>query len=113
LKAEGLRLTRSAAELEDQTEKHPVTPGAVIPARELYADMLLENGQPADALAEAEKVLTVAPNRYNAILLAARSAESTGDTQKAQAHYRELLQLAKGNSSRPELERARTYMAAK
>ena len=113
LKDEGLRLMLSTAELEDQTEKHPVTPGAVVPARELYADMLLESGQPAAALAAAEKVLTVAPNRYNAILLAARSAESAGDSQKAQAHYRELLQLAKGASARPELEKARTYMAAR
>ena len=112
LKDEGLRLMRSAAELEDQTEKHPVTPGPVVPARELYADMLLEHGQGADALAEAEKVLAVAPNRYNAILLAARSADSAGDAQKAQSHYRALLQLA-GKSSRRDLEQARTYIAAK
>jgi tetratricopeptide (TPR) repeat protein len=63
---EGLRLMRSAADLEDRTEKHPVTPGAVIPARELLAEMLLEEGKKAEAVAEVERALKVAPKRRNA-----------------------------------------------
>ena len=73
LKSEGLRLLRAAADLEDTTEKHPVTPGPVIPARELLADMLLEEGNAAEARAEAEKVLTVSPGRRNALMLVSRA----------------------------------------
>ncbi|HUP47039.1 MAG TPA: hypothetical protein VM779_16150 [Thermoanaerobaculia bacterium] len=77
LTEEGIRLLRAAADLEDTTEKHPVTPGAVVPARELLADMLLEQGKKAEALAEAQRVLTVAPGRKNALLLVARSTDQT------------------------------------
>src|SRR6185295_15920266 len=43
---DALELMRSAADLEDSTEKHPVTPGAVLPARELLGDLLLELNRP-------------------------------------------------------------------
>lgn len=112
LPAEGLRLARAAADLEDTTEKHPVTPGAVIPARELLAELLFEDGKAAEALAEVERVLTTSPGRYNAEWLAARSAEKAGDRQKAAAHYRALVKLA-GKASRPELETARSFVALK
>ena len=112
LNDEALRLMRAAADLEDKTEKHPVTPGPIIPARELLADMLLENGQAAEALAEVERSLVVAPRRYAATWLAARAAESAGNAQKAQAHYAELVALG-GVSARPELEMAKTYLAKK
>ena len=73
---EALKLARAAAELEAATEKHPVTPGAIVPARELLAELLLELGKRDDALVEVRRVLKEAPNRKNAMLLAAR-AEST------------------------------------
>ena len=63
---------RAAADLEASTEKHPVTPGAIIPARELLAEMLLEYGKRDDALAEVQRVLHDAPNRRNAMQLAAQ-----------------------------------------
>jgi tetratricopeptide (TPR) repeat protein len=62
---EALKLMRAAADLESSTEKHPVTPGAILPARELLAEMLLELGKPADALAEAQRAMRDAPNRHN------------------------------------------------
>lgn len=74
--ADALRLAREAAELEARTEKHPVTPGAIVPARELLAEMLLESGQPAEALTEIDRDLAGAPNRRNALLLRKRIAES-------------------------------------
>jgi tetratricopeptide (TPR) repeat protein len=64
-----LSLMRSAADLEASTEKHPVTPGAILPARELLAEMLLELGKPEDALAEVKRVVRDAPNRKNALAL--------------------------------------------
>jgi hypothetical protein len=66
---EALRFQQQAADLESRTEKHPVTPGAIVPARELLAEMLLEVGRPADALAEIDRDLVAAPNRKNALWL--------------------------------------------
>ncbi|HJQ38186.1 MAG TPA: hypothetical protein VKB93_13705 [Thermoanaerobaculia bacterium] len=70
---DALQLMRASAELESSTEKHPVTPGALIPARELLSEMLLDAGKRDDALAEAKRVLHDAPNRRNAMALSARA----------------------------------------
>jgi tetratricopeptide (TPR) repeat protein len=64
---EALGLLKEAAELEGSTDKHPVTPGAVAPARELYADLLMDLGRPAEALAQYEASLKVAPKRRYAL----------------------------------------------
>ncbi len=70
---EALKLMRAAADLEASTEKHPVTPGALIPARELLAELLLDVGKRDEALAEAQRVLKGAPNRRNAAQVVARA----------------------------------------
>jgi hypothetical protein len=44
---EALALMRQAADMEDRSEKHIVTPGRLVPARELLGDMLLELKRPA------------------------------------------------------------------
>ena len=56
-----------AADMEDSTEKHPVTPGEVLPARELFGDMYLELKQNENALRTYEAVLQRSPNRYNSL----------------------------------------------
>jgi len=73
---EAFQILRAAAELDDATDKHPVTPGSLIPAREQLADMLLELHRPADALKEFEASLKNAPNRFNAVYGAAKAARS-------------------------------------
>jgi Tfp pilus assembly protein PilF len=103
---------RASADLEATTEKHPVTPGAVIPSGELLAEMLLEQRKPAEALKEVEKALAVAPGRYNGILVAARAADASGNRQKAEQYYRDLIALA-GSTTRPEVQVARNYSAQK
>lgn len=109
---EALRLLRSAADLEDQIDKHPVTPGYVLPARELLGDMLMELDRPAEALAEYEAALRSSPGRFNSTYGAARAAELAGDTEKAAAYYRALVELAgTGQGRRAELRRARQYLA--
>jgi tetratricopeptide (TPR) repeat protein len=70
---DALKLMRDAAALEAATEKHPVTPGAIVPARELLAEMLLDLGKRDEALTELQRVLHDAPNRRNAMLLEARA----------------------------------------
>ncbi|HEX6332705.1 MAG TPA: hypothetical protein VFZ78_00685 [Flavisolibacter sp.] len=89
--AKALQLMKQAAEMEDQTEKHPVTPGAVLPARELLGDMLLEMGQPSLALEAYEKELKQHPNRFRALHQAAVAAKASGDTKKATAYFNQLL----------------------
>jgi len=79
---DALRLAREAADLEARTEKHPVTPGAIVPARELLAEMLLEAGRPADALAEVDRDLATAPNRRNALWLKGRAQTQIAAMQK-------------------------------
>lgn len=79
---DALRLLREAADHEDVTEKHPVTPGAVRPARELLGDLLMELQQPKEALEAYKKVLAVAPGRRNATSGAAEAAR-IGDSRKA------------------------------
>src|SRR5260370_17722407 len=64
---DAVRLLRMAADHEDAAEKHPVTPGAVRPARELLGDLLMEMHQPKEALLAYQKVLAVAPGRRKAV----------------------------------------------
>ena len=105
---------RAAADGEDSTYKHPVTPGQLAPARELLGDLLLELHRPAEALAEYQAVLRVTPNRFNGVYGAARSAELAGDSAMAKTYYAQLLELcANSNSARPELQRARVVVAQK
>jgi len=98
---EGLKLMHAAADLEASTDKHPVTPGAVLPARELLAEMLLELGRPAESLAEAEHALRDAPNRYNALRLAEQAAERAGKTDEAKSYRAKMNALRDGLGTRP------------
>ena len=113
-KDEGLRLLRTAAEHEDAVDKHPVTPGALLPVREMLADLLLENRAPAEALKEYEAVLKTAPRRFNATAGAARAADEAGNRAKAREYAMQLLKIAKNaEASRPELVWARGYIDRK
>ena len=69
---------RSAAELEESMDKSAVTPGPIAPAREMLAELLLLENRPKESLAEYETVLKVAPNRFNTVYGAARSAQASG-----------------------------------
>jgi hypothetical protein len=109
---EARKLLAEAAALEDSTEKHPVTPGPIQPAREMLADLLLEQKAPDAALAEYEAVLEGSPARFNALYGAARGAELAGKAEKARAHFASLMDLAgKSGSERRELGEARAYLA--
>lgn len=95
-----LERMRAAADLEDRTDKHPVTPGSVLPAREQLADLLLELNRPAEALAEYEASLKTAPNRYNSLRGAVSAAKAAGQP-KAAAKYNALLKKV-APSAEPE-----------
>jgi tetratricopeptide (TPR) repeat protein len=109
---EALEKLTAAAAAEDKTEKHPVTPGPLMPARELLGVMLLDRGMAKEALAAFEATLSKEPNRLGAAAGAARAAEKAGDPAKARQYYAKVAELtAEGGSSRPEAKEARAFLA--
>jgi len=109
---DALRLMRAAADLDDATEKHPVTPGAILPAREQLGELLLELKQPSAALQEFETSLRSAPNRFNGLYGAARAASLAADHKKAKTYYGMLMTHCRhADSTRPEIEEAKAFFA--
>jgi hypothetical protein len=112
--ADALTAMRAAADLEDSTEKRPVTPGAVLPARELLGDMLLETHHPADALTAYEAVLHDSPGRFNATAGAFRAATASGKSAAAERYAKALVSLANdGDADPPVLVQARKALEGK
>jgi hypothetical protein len=110
---EAASLLRSAADMEDASEKHPVTPGQVLPAREQLGDLLLEQGKAADALAAYQASLAVAPGRFNSVLGAMRAAAKAGDGNAARTQATALAALCeKSDGSRPGLAEAKVLPKA-
>jgi tetratricopeptide (TPR) repeat protein len=108
---EAIALLRYSADEEDALGKHPVSPGAIMPVRELLGDLYLELNRPADALAAFEQSLQLNPARYRGTAGAARAAELAGKTELARAYYRKLLELAKnGDGQRPEVAQAQAFL---
>jgi hypothetical protein len=110
---ESLKLMCDAASLEDATEKSPVAPGPIVPARELLAGVLLESNQPKLALTECERSLTQSPDRLNGLYGAPRAAELAGDREKAENYYSKLSRVCSlSDGERPEVKRARAFLAS-
>jgi len=108
---EALKVMRAAADLDDATNKHPVTPGAILPAREQLGDLLLELKRPAEALKEFEVSLRSTPNRFNGLYGAARAAEIAGDKKASRAYYTKLVKICQNaDTVRPELEKAKAFL---
>jgi tetratricopeptide (TPR) repeat protein len=110
---EALKAMSAGVAAEDNTEKAPVTPGPLAPARELYGFMLLDRGMAKEALAVFEATMAKEPNRFNGYLGAAKAAQAMGDAAKAKATYGKLVTLAAESSSeRPTLVAARSFVAS-
>ncbi len=109
---EAVKLMRAAAELEEASDKHPVTPGNIVPSRELLGEMLMALDQPTQALTEFERSLKRDPNRFRGIYGAARAAEASGNRKAAGDYYAKLQTLtADRDTERPELIQAKAYLA--
>ena len=108
---EALGLMRSAADMEETSEKAAVSPGRILPARELLGDMLRESGHPAEALAAYEASLVNDPKRFRSVYGAGMAAAASGNTGKAKDYFGRLVQMADATSARPELLKAREYLA--
>jgi hypothetical protein len=110
---EALELLRASADLDEKTGKHPVTPGTILPPRELLAEVLLETNHPADALAAYEAALREAPNRLNSLAGAARAADASGQAARAAELRARLAEIAVPGARRPEVVEARRSLAAR
>jgi hypothetical protein len=109
---QALRFMRAAADGEDGSVKHVAMENRLYPLRELFAELLLETGQPAAALSEFEAALKQTPNRYRAFLGIARAANAAGDRQKASEYYGKLVDLAKNaDTERQEIREAKNFLA--
>jgi tetratricopeptide (TPR) repeat protein len=108
---EALSLMRSAADMEDKSEKSAVTPGRILPARELLGEMLLEMKRPAEALQEFQVSEKHDPNRFRGLFGAARAAKESGDMAKAKTYYEKLMSLAhNADTERPEINEAKIFL---
>jgi tetratricopeptide (TPR) repeat protein len=107
---DALKLMAAAATMEERTQKHPVTPGEVLPARELYADMLMELNRPNDALMAYEADLKEHANRFNGLYGAALAAQKSNNTEKATSYYKQLVAITDSTNSRMELSAAKAYL---
>jgi tetratricopeptide (TPR) repeat protein len=113
-KDEALKLMRSAAALEDSSEKHVAMENRLWPMRELLGEMLLQLNEPAPALKEFEASFKAAPNRFRGYYGAAKAAERLRDRKKARSYYEKLVELCKqADGERPELVEAKAFLAKK
>ncbi len=102
-----LELMHEAANLEASVRLHGVSPGYIIPAQELLADMYLELGQPQKALEYYQNTLANAPNKLNALYGAGVSAELIGDLENSQHYYSRVVELANPQASRVMIDESR------
>ena len=110
-KDQAMKMMREAADIEDSVDKHPVTPGAVLPARELLGDMLLQMDKHGEALKAYEASLLISPNRLNSLYGAGQAAEHAGDIDKARFYYSKLVQLRAGiETDRPSVQHAKAFL---
>jgi tetratricopeptide (TPR) repeat protein len=110
---DALKAMSAAADAEDKTEKAPVTPGPLAPARELYGFMLLDRGMAKEALAQFEATMAKEPNRFNGYLGKAEAAALAGDKTAARAAYEKLLALASAaDDDRPALAEGKAFLAS-
>lgn len=96
-KTEAIQRMKEAADMEDATDKHPVTPGEVVPARELLADLLMEYKDYTPALEAYEEDLKRHSGRFNGLYGAARAAQKAGDKNAAKEYMQKLNAATKSN----------------
>jgi len=107
---EALDSLRKAAAMEDATDKLPVSPGNLLPAREMLGDLLRTLDHPEEALKEYEASMKTTPNRFNGLYGAAKAAQATHDDEKARLYFGKVLELA-GSSHRKSVANARAYIS--
>ena len=107
---EAVKLLREAADKEDATSKHIVTPGPIAPARELLAELLMDLKQPKDALREFTKAMEREPGRLRTLHGAGLAAERSGNEELAKTHYKQLVLMTQG-TERPDIVKTKEFLA--
>jgi tetratricopeptide (TPR) repeat protein len=108
---EAISLMTTASKMESLTSKHPVTPGEILPADELLADMLLTLNKPQEALVAYELNLERRPNRFNGLYGAAIAAKQSGNIEKSAIYFEALLKLTRNiDSDRKEIKEANAFI---
>ena len=107
---EAVNVMQKAAEIEASTEKHPVTPGEILPAFELLGDMLLEEGRYQEAQTAYLTALKRSPNRFNSLYGVGRAAELQGNDNQANLYYRKLLEITDPEAKRERLQYAKNFL---
>ena len=111
---QAVKFMRAAADGEDASVKHVAMENRLYPMRELLADLLLEMGQPVDALSEYETAIGQNPNRYRGFWGAALAARAAANREKAAAYSAKLVELTKNaDTERPEVREAKAVLASK
>jgi hypothetical protein len=101
-RADALTAMRATADLEATTEKNAITPGPILPARELLGEMLLASGDASAAYKQFEATLVTEPRRYRAVAGAMRSAKAAGNAAGTDRYATQLAQLAQhGDRAKP------------
>jgi tetratricopeptide (TPR) repeat protein len=103
-------LLNRAASLEASTPKHPVTPGATIPANELIGNMYLaigDAGAAREAFLESNRRV---PGRLNTLLGLARASLALGDSPSATAYYEQVVATTAETSRRSGVAEARAFL---
>jgi len=109
---EAIAYMKVASNLESKTSKAAVTPGEIIPADELLADLYLALNKPKEALETYKINLNGHPSRFNGIYGAAKAAQNLNDIEQATYYFEELIRLSvKTNSTRPEVSEAKDFLA--
>ena len=88
-KEDALDLLRRTADAEDILGKNPVSPGALVPAREQLGDLLLRLKRPKEAQREFEAALKIYPGRFRGLYGAAQAAEQAGEKRKSTSILRQ------------------------
>jgi len=105
---------RQAASLEASTDKHALTPGEVLPAAELYGDLLYELGRFDESLEAYRSALRRAPGRFNSLYGAGIAANATGDKLAAESYFAELLSIVgSANNQRSQIDEVRSILSDK
>jgi tetratricopeptide (TPR) repeat protein len=111
-KGEAVTIMRQAADLEDKSGKHVAMENRLSPMREMLGELLLEAGEPAQALKEFEASLRNNPNRYRSFAGAAKASVQLGNRTGTKYFYEALVALTdSANTARPDLDTARQFLA--
>jgi tetratricopeptide (TPR) repeat protein len=103
-----LQQIKIAADMQDRVGQAEVD----IPAREMYADMLLMDHRPEEALGQYRTALQLSPNRFNGLYSAGHAAEAAGKPEEAVTYYKKLIKITNegAHSQRPEIVYARSFV---